>query len=75
MLQTVECYSNFLPQKSGRNSSVFDLGDARCGHGDLNEEALQQVIAAKWAVDVINAQSGPQDLKIGKSMIEIGFLH
>ena len=55
-------------QRGGQNGSVlFDLGDARCGHGDLNEEALQQVIAAKWAVDVINAQSGPQDLKIGKS--------
>ena len=46
----------------------IDLGDARCGHGDLNKDALQQVIAAKWAVDVINAQSGSQDLKIGKSI-------
>ena len=46
----------------------IDLGDARCGHGDLNKDALQQVIAAKWAVDVINAQSGLQDLKIGKSI-------
>jgi hypothetical protein len=44
----------------------IDLGDARCGHGELNKDALQQVIAAKWAVDVINAQSGSQDLKIGK---------
>ena len=47
----------------------IDLGDARCGHGDLNKDALQQVIAAKWAVDVINAQSGTNDLKIGKSFL------
>ena len=47
--------------------SPLNIGDARCGHGDLNKEALQQVIAAKWAVDVINAQSGPNDLKIGKT--------
>ena len=52
-----------------QNSSLSDhlgFGVARCGHGDLNVEALQQVVAAKWAVDVINAQSGPEDLKIGK---------
>ena len=47
------------------NDHLGPLGVARCGHGDLNVEALQQVVAAKWAVDVINAQSGPEDLKIG----------
>ena len=46
-------------------SDHLGIGVARCGHGDLNVEALQQVVAAKWAVDVINAQSGPEDLKIG----------
>ena len=35
--------------------------------------SLKQVIAAKWAVDVINAQSGLQDLKIGKTNIILGF--
>ena len=34
--------------------------------------SLQQVIAAKWAVDVINAQSGSQDLKIGKTTRILG---
>ena len=65
-----------LHRKPGnRSKSVeapsIDLGDARCGHGDLNKEALQQVIAAKWAVDVINAQSGENDLKIGKPISHI----
>ena len=29
-------------------------------------EAVQQVLAAKWAVDVINNQSLPHELKIGE---------
>ena len=31
----------------------------------INMEAVQQVLAAKWAVDVINNQSLPHELKIG----------
>ena len=61
-----------------QNSSLSDhlgFGVARCGHGDLNVEALHQVVAAKWAVDVINAQSGPEDLKIGKeSLIKLRWI-
>ena len=34
--------------------------------GPINIEAVQQIMAAKWAVDVINNQSKPDDLKIGK---------
>lgn len=34
--------------------------------GQININAVQQVVAAKWAVDVINNQSKPYDLKIGK---------
>ena len=34
--------------------------------GPINIEAVQQIMAAKWAVDVINNQSKPNDLKIGK---------
>ena len=38
--------------------------DHKCG--PINIEAVQQIMAAKWAVDVINNQSKPHDLKIGK---------
>ena len=32
----------------------------------IKMEAVQQVLAAKWAVDVINNQSLPHELKIGE---------
>ena len=35
--------------------------------GLINIDAIQQVVAAKWAVDVINNQSLPHELRIGKS--------
>lgn len=38
--------------------------DSSCGL--INIDAVQQVIAAKWAVDVINNQSLPHELKIGE---------
>jgi len=34
--------------------------------GIINIDSMQQVIAAKWAIDVINNQSLPNELKIGK---------
>ena len=34
----------------------------------INMEAVQQVLAAKWAVDVINNQSLPHELKIGERL-------
>ena len=34
--------------------------------GFINIDSVQQVVAAKWAVDVINNQSLPNELKIGK---------
>ena len=40
-------------------------GATREGCGRVNMEALQQVLAAKWAVDVINNQSLPHELNIG----------
>ena len=43
------------------------LGSHECG--PINIEAVQQIMAAKWAVDVINNQSKPNDLKIGISNI------
>ena len=46
---------------SPRNSSSLS---SPCGQ--INMEAVQQVLAAKWAVDVINNQSLPHELKIGK---------
>ena len=39
--------------------------------GELNMETVQQVMAAKWAVDVINNQSLPHELNIGKSNLQI----
>jgi hypothetical protein len=39
-------------------------GGGRCGQ--INVEAVQQVLAAKWAVDVINNQSLPHELSIGE---------
>jgi len=46
---------------SPRNSS--STSGSPCGQ--INMEAVQQVLAAKWAVDVINNQSLPHELKIG----------
>ena len=49
--------------------------------GQVNMEAVQQVLAAKWAVDVINNQSLPHELRIGLqihdtcSSKEVGKLH
>ena len=34
--------------------------------GLINIDAIQQVVAAKWAIDVINNQSLPHELQIGK---------
>ncbi len=50
---------------SNGNNGLF-AGNGFCDSGLIHEDHLQQVVAAKWAVDVINAQSGPKDLKIGK---------
>ena len=44
-----------------------DQGGAN-GCGTINIDAIQQVVAAKWAIDVINNQSLPHELKIGKSL-------
>ena len=66
------CFSGVLvslhKQQPGHEESSKHVLTSRCSHGQLNTEALQQVIAAKWAVDVINLQSGKNDLKIGKSI-------
>ena len=42
-------------------------GDGESECGELNMDMVQQVMAAKWAVDVINNQSLPHELKIGKN--------
>ena len=41
-------------------------GDEGAMCGQINVEAVQQVLAAKWAVDVINNQSLPHELSIGE---------
>ena len=43
---------------------ILNPREANCGL--VNLEAVQKVLAAKWAVDVINNQSLPHELKIGK---------
>ena len=47
------------PAANDVDGGAVDLGDA-CG--PVNVDAVQQVIAAKWAVDVINNQSLPHEL-------------
>ena len=49
-------------------------GDGGDACGPVNVDAVQQVIAAKWAVDVINNQSLPHELKIGKNAMQIWVL-
>ena len=46
---------------------LVDLHDSLAGEcARLNMETVQLVLAAKWAVDVINNQSLPHELSIGK---------
>ena len=46
---------------------LHDRGwDGHSSCGPLNHDTVQQVMAAKWAVDVINNQSLPHELSIGK---------
>ena len=46
---------------------LVDLHARDCGSGSsLNLATVQQVLAAKWAVDVINNQSLPHELSIGE---------
>ena len=56
---------------------LVDLHDSglagECGR--LNMETVQLVLAAKWAVDVINNQSLPHELSIGKVKIYRKYFH
>ena len=55
---------NNLPTRT-KNGNRFN-GDGANQCGPINLEAVQQVLAAKWAIDVINNQSLPHEIKIGK---------
>ena len=48
---------------SGVLVDLHDRDGGGCGR--LNMETVQLVLAAKWAVDVINNQSLPHELSIG----------
>ena len=48
---------------------LVDLHSEGCSQ--LNLETVQQVMAAKWAVEVINNQSLPHELNIGEEIIII----
>jgi hypothetical protein len=55
-----------LHEEAGPEDRVAGGGAAAGGCGQINVEAVQQVLAAKWAVDVINNQSLPHELSIGQ---------
>ena len=46
---------------------LVDLHSEGCRQ--LNLDTVQQVMAAKWAVEVINNQSLPHELNIGEKII------
>ena len=48
---------------------LVDLHSEGCRQ--LNLDTVQQVMAAKWAVEVINNQSLPHELNIGEKIIVI----
>ncbi len=52
-----------LHYERGPGEEGGSASGGRCGQ--INVEAVQQVLAAKWAVDVINNQSLPHELSIG----------
>ena len=58
------------PASSSRSNDVDndrgDVGeeDEKCGV--INSRVVQQVLAAKWAIEVINNRSLDRELKIGK---------
>ena len=51
---------------SNGNSNVGGAVSAVANCGPINVDSIQQVIGAKWAVDVINTQSNVNELKIGE---------
>ena len=53
------------PKSGHADAETIDNNIRRQECGPINIEAVQQIMAAKWAVDVINNQSKPNDLKIG----------
>ena len=59
-------------KKQGKFTRAGKASNGEAFHGDecgpINIEAVQQIMAAKWAIDVINNQSKPSDLKIGKNV-------
>ena len=55
---------NLITHRNNAGKTVASVGSKQCG--PINLEAVQQVLAAKWAIDVINNQSLPHEIKIGK---------
>jgi hypothetical protein len=58
--------ANESDPSSIRQSDSNSIRKPDCGF--INIDSVQQIVAAKWAVDVINNQSLPNELKIGQSM-------
>ena len=59
------------PAANDVDGEIGGFGDGADACGPVNVDSVQQVIAAKWAVDVINNQSLPHELKIGKNEREL----
>ena len=59
----IYCFSGVLVNLHHSQASNGNTGEC----GLINIDAIQQVVAAKWAVDVINNQSLPHELRIGRS--------
>ena len=62
-------FSGVLVNLHHSQTSNGNIGDC----GLINIDAIQQVVAAKWAVDVINNQSLPHELRIGRSTFQAFF--
>ena len=59
------------PKSGHPDVEIIDKNIGRQECGPINIEAVQQIMAAKWAVDVINNQSKANDLKIGMQRIRL----
>ena len=55
---------SLITHRNNAGKTAASVGSKQCG--PINLEAVQQVLAAKWAIDVINNQSLPHEIKIGK---------
>jgi hypothetical protein len=63
--------SKFDSKSGWDNDNPNVAEESQCGF--INIDSVQQVVAAKWAIDVINNQSLPNELKIGRKLFHFSF--